>query len=1042
MTKYTESTLEMAALEWFGELGYTIKYGPDISPEMNVADQPSFTEATVSKERESYADVILEDRLKEAIDKFNPDIPEDAKEDALKKVLHVAHLTPNLTANNKAFHSYLRDGVDVEYMRDDGTVAGDKARIVDFENIENNDFLAVNQFTIVEQNNNRRPDVIIFINGLPVVVIELKNPGDEKATVKGAFNQIQIYKKDIPTLFAYNELIVISDGNEARVGTISANWEWFTRWRTIDGKELAPSTLPQLEVMLKGIFNRSRLLDLISNFIVFEVDSTRGQGNEKIVKKAGAYHQYFATNKAVESTVRATQEAGDRRGGVVWHTQGSGKSLTMAFYAGKIIQKLNNPTLVILTDRNDLDNQLFGTFSRCMDLLRQTPRQANDRRELQELLKVASGGVIFTTIQKFLPSDSNKTYPMLSDRKNIVVIADEAHRSQYEFISGFAKHMRDALPNASFIGFTGTPVELTDRNTKAVFGEYIDVYDVTRAVEDHATVPIYYEGRLARIGLAKKEQPRIDPEFEELTEGEEVERKEKLKSRWARLEMMVGSEKRIRLIAKDLVEHFENRISVTKGKGMIVAMSRRIAVELYNEIVKLRPQWHDPSDSKGFIKVVMTGSAADPLDFQPHIRPKQKLDQMARRMKNPDDKLKLVIVRDMWLTGFDVPSLHTMYIDKPMRGHGLMQAIARVNRVYKDKQGGLIVDYIGIAPELKEALSYYSKSDRQETAIPQDETVSVMLEKYEVVKEMYHGFDYKNYFSSSPSERTKTISSATDFILGIPNGKRRYFKAVSELSKAFSLAVPHDKAIEIRDEVGFFQIVRSGIIKMESYDGGPTDEEYDMAIRQIISSAVTTDTVIDIYSAAGIKSPDISIFSEEFLEEVNNMKHKNVAMELLKKLLNDELRTMTKTNLVKSRSFAKMLEETIRKYQNRTIEATQVIIELLELAKKIKSEREKGNNLGLTSDEVAFYDALANNESAVRELGDETLKAMARELVDMLRKNTTVDWTIRESVQAKLRVYIKRLLKRYKYPPDKQEGATKVVLEQAELLAKDWTGDK
>ncbi|MBI2590969.1 MAG: type I restriction endonuclease subunit R [Candidatus Blackburnbacteria bacterium] len=1032
--KYTETDLELATLEWLEGLGYSLLYGPDISPDEGERP-PTSAEATAGKERKSYADVVLESRLWLAIDKFNPDIPRDAKEEAFKKVVQVAHTTPNLVNNNKIFHSYLRDGVDVEYMRSDGSISGDKVRLVDFSDVKKNDFLAVNQYTVIENNTNRRPDVVIFINGLPVVIIELKNPGDEKATVKNAFNQIQTYKQDTPTLFAYNELSIISDGNEARVGTISANLEWFTRWRTVDGKELASNALPQLEVLLKGIFDKQRLLDIISNFTVFETDG------EKTIKKAAAYHQYFATNKAVESTMKATQEEGDRRAGVVWHTQGSGKSLTMTFYAGKVIQALDNPTLVVLTDRNDLDNQLFGTFSKCSELLRQTPKQANDREELKELLRVASGGVIFTTIQKFFPQTGQQTYPMLSDRKNIVVIADEAHRSQYEFISGFAKHMRDALPNASFIGFTGTPVELTDRNTRAVFGEYVDVYDVTRAVEDHATVPIYYEARLARIELKKEEQPRIDPEFEELTQGEEVERKEKLKSKWARLEAMVGSEKRIALIARDLVDHFENRLSVIEGKGMIVAMSRRIAVDLYNEIIKLRPNWHSDSDNKGFLKVVMTGSAADPLNYQPHIRPKHELDMMARRMKDPDDELKLVIVRDMWLTGFDVPSLHTMYVDKPMQGHGLMQAIARVNRVYKDKQGGLVVDYIGIAPELKEALSYYSESDRQETAIPQEKAVSVMLEKYEVVRGMYHQFNYQKYFSGTPGERTQAISAATDYILGLNDGKKRYLKAVSELSKAFSLSVPHEKAIEIRDEVGFFQIVRGGILKMEPHGGGPTDDEYDVAIKQIVSSAVTSETVIDIYSAAGIKTPDISIFSEEFLEEVRNMKHKNVALELLKKLLNDELRTMTKKNLVMSRSFAQMLEETIRKYQNRTIEAAQVIAELLELAKKIRDEKDKGKDLGLTEEEVAFYDALANNESAVRELGDKTLKAMAKELVDMLRKNTTIDWTIKESVQAKLRVYIKRLLKKYHYPPDKQEGATKIVLEQAELLAKDWTGE-
>lgn len=808
--KYTETDLELATLEWLEGLGYSVIGGPEIAPPPD-GERP---------ERKSYSNVVLESRLWLAIDKFNPNIPRDAKEEAFKKVVQVAHTTPSLILNNKIFHSYLRDGVDVEYMRSDGTVAGDKVRLVDFKDVESNDFLAVNQYTIIDlparsaqagNNVNRRPDVVVFVNGLPVVVIELKNPGDEKATIKNAFNQIQTYKRDIPTLFAYNELSIISDGIEARMGTLSANLEWFTRWRTIDGKELASNALPELEVLLKGILDKTRLLDFLANFIVFETDG------EHTIKKAAAYHQYFATNKAIESTIKATQEEGDRRAGVVWHTQGSGKSLTMTFYAGKIIQTLNNPTLVVLTDRNDLDNQLFGIFSRCHELLRQTPKQAESREELQELLRVASGGVIFTTIQKFLPAPSkarqaglpqngHTEYPMLSDRKNIVVIADEAHRSQYEFIHGFAKHMRSALPNASFIGFTGTPVELTDRNTRAVFGEYVDVYDITRAVEDHATVPIYYEARLARIELKKEEQPKIDSEFEELTEGEELERKEKLKSKWARLEAMVGSEKRISLIARDVVDHFENRLSAIDGKGMIVTMSRRIAVELYNEIIKLRPNWHSDDDNKGFLKVVMTGAASDPMQYQPHIRTKHALDHLARRMKDPDDPLKLVIVRDMWLTGFDVPSLHTMYIDKPMRGHGLMQAIARVNRVYKDKQGGLIVDYIGIAPELKEALSYYSQSDRQKTAIPQDEAVSVMLEKYEVVRGMYHAFDYQNYFSSAASLRTQTISGATDFILGLPDGKKRYLAAVSELSKAFSLAVPHEKAIEIRDEVGFFRL--------------------------------------------------------------------------------------------------------------------------------------------------------------------------------------------------------------------------------------------
>lgn len=1033
MTKYTESTLELAALEWLEELDYTVVGGPEIAPPPD-GERPG---------RKGYTDVVLEDRLHFAIEQLNPDIPADAREEAFKKVLQATNATPSLVLNNKIFHSYLRNGVDVEYMREDGSVAGDKVELIDFDNIDKNDFLAVNQYTVIDvpashssaHTRNRRPDVVIFINGLPIAIIELKNPGDKRATIKNAFNQIQTYKQNLPSLFTYNELSVISDGLEARVGTISADIEWFTRWRTIDGKELAPDSAPQLEVLLKGIFNKSRLLDLVANFIVFDTD-----GN-KTIKKAAAYHQYFATSQAVASTLKAASEKGDGRAGVVWHTQGSGKSLTMAFYAGKIIQNLNNPTLVVLTDRNDLDNQLFATFSRCADLLRQAPKQAESREELQELLRVASGGVIFTTIQKFFPNNNQQKYPKLSDRKNIVVIADEAHRSQYEFIHGFARHMRDALPNASFIGFTGTPIELTDRNTRAVFGEYVDVYDVSRAVEDKATVPIYYEARLVKIEIPQKSQEDLDLEFEDLTEGEKFQVKEELKNRWTRLEAMIGSEKRIQLMARDLVEHFENRLGAIDGKGMVVTMSRRIAIDLYNEIIKLRPHWHNDNDNKGFLKVVITGSATDPANFQPHIRNKQALSRLAQRMKNPNDELKLVIVRDMWLTGFDVPCLHTMYIDKPMQGHTLMQAIARVNRVYKDKPGGLIVDYIGIAPQLKEALSYYSESDRQKTAIPQEEAVSLMLEKYEIAKNMYHGFDYQRYFTGTPGERTQTISGAINHILGLEDGKKRYLKVISELSKAFSLAVPHSKALEIRDEVAFFQTVRTGLVKMGSVEGGPTRDDYDVAIKQIISSAVVSDQVIDIYDTAGIKSPDISIFSEKFLAEVKNLKHKNVALELLKKLINDELRVMTQKNLVKSRSFAEKLTETIRKYQNRTIEAAQVINELLELAKKIREEREKGKRLGLSDEEVAFYDALANNESAIRELGDETLKAIARELVSLLRKNTTIDWTIRESVQAKLRVYIKRLLKKYNYPPDKQEIATRTVLEQAELLAKDWTGE-
>jgi len=1020
--KYTESDLENATLEWLEELGFGIVFGPNIAPDGE------------SPERESYKDIVLIGRLRSAVSAINPDIPRDAQEDAIKKVINVAYSNPSLLETNHAFHRMLAEGVDVEYRRDDGSIAGDKVYLVDHKNLSNNDWLAVNQYTVIENNHNRRPDVIVFVNGLPLAVFELKNPADVNATVRNAFNQIQTYKSDIPSLFTYNALCIISDGIDSRIGSLTANMERFMKWRTIDGETVAPASIPEMEILIKGVFTKNHLLDIAKNFIVFETDG------ETTIKKLAAYHQYHATNKAIVKTIDATSEKGDRRAGVVWHTQGSGKSLTMVFYAGKIIQVLDNPTLVILTDRNDLDDQLFGVFSNCHELLRQTPTQAKDRADLKKLLSVASGGVIFTTIQKFLPENRDEKHPLLSDRRNIVVIADEAHRSQYDFIDGFARHMHDALPNASFIGFTGTPIELSDKNTRAVFGEYVDVYDITRAVEDHATVPIYYEARLAKIQLSESEKPHIDTEFEELTEGEEVAKKEKLKSKWARLEAMVGSDKRIKLIAKDVVAHFEARRDAIEGKGMFVSMSRRIAVELYDEIIKLRPQWHNDDINKGFIKVVMTGSASDPASFQKHIHTKDERELIAKRMKEPKDELKFVIVRDMWLTGFDVPVLHTMYIDKPMQGHGLMQAIARVNRVYKDKQGGLIVDYLGIAPSLKEALSYYADNDKETPTIPQEEAVSVMLEKYEVVKALYHQFDYSTYFSSKASEKTRVISGAMDYILSLDKGKDRYLKAVTELSHAFSLAVPSDESLQIRDDIAFFQAVSAVIRKFDQNggQGGPTEEDYDQAIKQIVSNAVVSDEVVNVFDAAGLKSPNIAVLSDEFLEEVRNLEHKNIALELLKKLLNDEIRTMQRKYLVKSRSFVKMLEETIKKYQNQTIEAAQVIAELVELAKKIREEKERGSELNLTEDEIAFYDALCESDSAVMEIGDDTLKQIAQELVAMLRKNTTIDWTLKEQVRAKLRVYVKKLLNKYGYPPDKQEQATKTVLEQAEVLCKDW----
>ncbi len=1013
---FTESTVETASLEWFKDLGYTILNGPDIAPGELLA------------ERNDYGEVALVKRLRGALGRINSNIPEDALEDTLRKVLRSEH--PSLIENNRQLHRYITEGVPVEYQGEGRTIS-DYAQLIDFGDLANNDWLAVNQFTVIENGHNRRPDIVVFINGLPLAVIELKNPADENATVRDAFHQLQTYKNQIPSLFAYNEAQIISDGIEAKTGTVTSEWERFMPWRTVDGTELAPNELPQLEVLLKGIFDKRRFLDLIRHFIVFEVN------RQGIFKKMAGYHQFHAVQKAVDSTVKAVK--GDKRVGIVWHTQGAGKSLTMAFYAGKIIQHpaMENPTLVVLTDRNDLDDQLFETFSACHEILRQKPVQAESRAALRQLLTVASGGVIFTTIQKFLPEEKGDRFPLLSDRRNSVVIADEAHRSQYDFIDGFAKHMRDALPNASFIGFTATPIEKADRSTPAVFGNYIDVYDIHQSIEDKATVPIYYEARLAKLDLKEEEKPKIDPEFEEVTEGEELTEKEKLKTKWARLEALVGAEKRIHLVAKDIVDHFENRLQALDGKAMIVCMSRRICVELYNAITKIRPKWHNSKDDEGYLKVIMTGAASDPVEWQQHIRDKSRRRKMGDRFKDPSHPFKLALVRDMWLTGFDVPCLHTMYLDKPMRGHGLMQAIARVNRVFKDKPGGLVVDYLGIAHELKKALSDYSDRDRGQAGIPQELAVSILMEKYEILKAIFHGFDYSPFIKGKPQEKLRIIPPAMEHVLSLENGKDRFLKAVTELSKAFALAVPHEKALSIRDEVGFFQAVRASIVK-NTGGNGKAPEDIDSAIQQIVSKAVSSDQVVDIFSVAGIKKPDISILSDDFLEEIRGMPHKNLAMELLKKLLNDEIRVRSRQYLVQSRSFAEMLEQTIRQYHNRVINAAQVIEELIRLAKEMREAHRRGENLGLTDEELAFYDALETNDSAVKVLGDKTLRTIARELVKAVRKNTSIDWAVKESVRAKLRTLVKRILRKYGYPPDKQEKATKTVLEQAELFSEKW----
>ncbi len=1039
MSNFTESVVEQAALAWLESLGWQVAHGPDIAP------------GEAAAERGDYGQVVLDARLRAALARLNPQLPAEALDDAFRKLTRPEG--PTLEARNRAVHRLLIDGVTVEYRHTQGHIAGAQARVIDFDTPANNDWLAVNQFTVIENKHNRRPDVVVFINGLPLVLFELKNAANENATIWSAWQQCQTYKSELPTLFAFNTLLVISDGMDARIGTLTAGKEWFKPWRTVEGETLAGAHLTELQVMLQGVFDQHRLLDLIGHFVVFE-----DEGDGKLIKKMAGYHQFHAVNVAVAETLRAAQfdqaeaqgryesgrrhggDPGDRRIGVVWHTQGSGKSLSMAFYAGRVIREpvMKNPTVVVLTDRNDLDDQLFGTFSRCQDLLRQPPVQAESRGDLRTKLDVDAGGVVFTTIQKFMPEEKGDRHPVLSNRRNIVVIADEAHRSQYDFIDGFARHMRDALPNASFIGFTGTPIELTDKNTRAVFGDYISVYDIQRAVEDKATVPIYYESRLARLALAEAEKPKIDSEFEDVTEGEEVERKEKLKSRWAQLEAVVGSERRLKLVAQDIVDHFEQRLETLDGKAMVVAMSRRICVELYKEIVKLRPAWHDDDDARGAIKIVMTGSASDPLDWQPHIRNKPRREALANRFRNAKDDLKLVLVRDMWLTGFDAPCMHTMYIDKPMRGHGLMQAIARVNRVFKDKPGGLVVDYLGLAPELKAALATYTESGGTgKTAIDQQEAVAVMLEKYEVCTGIMHGFDWSAWTTGKPQERLSLLPAALEHVLAQEDGKNRWLAAVQTLSQAFALAVPHEQALAIRDDVAFFQAVRASLAKRAPGESR-SEEELDHAVRQIVSRAVASEGVVDIFAAAGLKKPDISILSEEFLAEVQGLPQRNLAVELLQKLLKGEIRTRSRKNVVQARSFSEMLEQALRRYQNRAIEAAQVIEELIELAKQMREAQARGEALNLTEDEVAFYDALETNDSAVKVLGDDTLRDIARELVKTVRANVTIDWTVRENVRAQLRVLVKRILRKYGYPPDKQEKATQTVLEQAALLSQEW----
>ena len=1043
----TEFVVEDATCAWLESLGWRVTRGPHIAPD------------TPNAERNEYGQVVLERWLQHALVELNPVMPASALEDAYLKLTSPQGAT--LEARNRSFHRMLVDGVTVEYRSSDeqtSAIRGDQVRVIDFDNPANNDFLAVNQFTVSQNRNTRRPDVVLFVNGLPLGIIELKNPADEDASIWTAWQQLQTYKAELPTLFAMNAVLMVSDGLEARIGTLTAGREWFKPWRTISGDNFADPQLTQLQVMLEGVCAPGRFLTLVRNFIVFEDD-----GSGELVKKMAGYHQFHAVQVAVAETVRATQRqqelaavadptisyqpirkpggaVGDRRIGVVWHTQGSGKSLTMAFYAGRIICEpaMENPTIVVLTDRNDLDDQLFGTFSRCRDLLRQPPVQAESRADLRAKLAVDVGSVVFTTIQKFFPEEKGDTHPSLSQRRNIVVIADEAHRSQYDFVDGFARHMRDALPKASFVGFTGTPIELQDANTRAVFGDYISIYDIQRSVDDGATVPIYYESRLANLALDENEKPRIDPEFEEATEGEEIERKEKLKTKWAQLEALVGTEKRLTLIAKDIVSHFDKRLEAMDGKAMVVCMSRRICIDLYRELVGLRPDWHHEEDDRGILKVVMTGSASDPPDWQAHIRNKLRREALAKRFRNPSDPFRMVLVRDMWLTGFDAPSLHTMYIDKPMRAHGLMQAIARVNRVFKDKPGGLVVDYLGLAHEIKRALVTYTESGGSgKTAVDQKEAVAVMLEKYEICCGLFHGFDRSRWTTGAPQERLGLLPTAQEHILAQDKGKERCLITVRGLSQAFALAVPHPETSRIRDEVGFFQAVRAILIKRATSQARP-QEDLDHAVRQIISRAVASEGVVDIFAAAGLEKPDISILSEEFLAEVRGMPQRNLAVELLQKLLRGEVARRRRKNVVQARSFAEMLEKTLRRYQNRAVEAAQVIEELIQLAREMREANARGERLRLSDEELAFYDALETNNSAVKVLGDETLRGIARELVKTVRNNVTIDWTLRENVRARLRVLVKRILRKHGYPPDKQEKATWTVLEQAEVLSAEW----
>ncbi len=1028
MSLYNESYLEEACFEWLEEIGYEGVSGPDIAPDGQFP------------ERASYRDVVIEGRLRDALVRINPGVSLSVIDEAVQRI--IANTSPNIVVNNRDFHRLITDGVDVQTMSDDGVNPTVKVYVFDNENVHNNDFAAISQFTIIQDNVNKRPDVILFVNGLPLVVIELKNTSNEDVSISSAYHQLQTYKDKISSLFRFNEMMIISDGVNARVGSLTANEERFMKWRTVDGQNKAEQNVMELEVMIKGMLTPERLLDIVKHFVLFQTDG------EQVYKILAAYHQYFAVNKAVEKAKIASQSDGDKKIGVVWHTQGSGKSLSMVFYAAKLVKELNNPTIVVLTDRNDLDGQLYDTFSKSQEILRNSPKQAESSDHLRELLNVEAGGIVFSTLQKFSP-DADGKMPALTERDNVIVMADEAHRSQYGFGAhlsrakdsegevkyGFAKYVRDALPNASFVGFTGTPVEMTDKNTPAVFGDYIDIYDMTQAVEDGATVKIYYESRI--IPLVLPEDINIDDDYEDITEDQEDTMKDKLKSKWSRIEAVAGSGSRLEKLAKDMVTHFEERLEGMDGKAMAVVMSRRIAVNLYNEIIKLRPEWHSEDDDKGVIKVVMTGSSSDPKEMQPFVKSKKVRKLYERRMKDVNDPLKIVIVRDMWLTGFDVPSMHTMYVDKPMQGHNLMQAIARVNRVFKDKPGGLIVDYIGIADNLKEALKQYTDKDKGNTGINTEIVADLMMEKYQLVKEMLHGHDYSGFNSEKASIRMQILINTMDYVIGLGESeKKRYLNTVTELAKAYALCATTDEAQAINDEIAFFKAVKATIVKqLGKGSGRKTGDQLDYELNQLISKSVISEDVIDIYKELGIDNPELSILSDKFLEDVQALPQKNLAIALLDRLLAGKVKSIERVNLIQARKFSEMLNDSLNRYNKRTIETSKVIEELIILAKEMDAAHKRGEHTGMIREEVAFYDALASHETAEQVLGDEVLKAIAHELTKSIKDNMSIDWNLRENARAKMRVTVKRLLKKYGYPPDLQKIAIDTVIEQAELMA-------